>query len=169
MGQKEKSVRALPNSGSGVTGVLLLAVCLPVMASGSTEVVSRQEAPAEGLKVNSSWKQIRSGDFVVASDASEVIMRKALAEIEGFKHAIQVLTPWRNMTSAVPTVLVLFKNAASFDDFKPRDADGDKRELVGGYFLERPHVNYMVTFVRPGGALDLGVILHAMLGAERPS
>ena len=58
---------------------MLLAVCLPVMASGSTEVVSRQEAPAEGLKVNSSWKQIRSGDFVVASDASDLPAKLVLA------------------------------------------------------------------------------------------
>ena len=112
------------------------------------------------LRLDPAWKQIETADITVASDGSPVVMRTALAELEGLRQAFRALSPRWHTRSAVPTVLVLFKDEKSFDAFRPRDAAGRKRTAVVGYFTERPHVNYMVTFVQSGGRLNLSTILH---------
>ncbi|MEO7189710.1 MAG: DUF1570 domain-containing protein [Vicinamibacterales bacterium] len=137
--------------------VLVLCTCVPDVAIALP--ASGQTSPGT-LENDRTWKQLRSGDLVVVSDDSESIMRQALEELEGFKHVVKVLTPSWNTSSEVQTVLILFKNPSAFDEFKPRDAAGRKRDLVVGYFLRQPHINYMVTYVQPGGTLDLQVILH---------
>ena len=121
---------------------------------------ANSQAGTVPLTADPVWKQIRTTDVAVVSDADETVMRRAAVELEGFRRAIAQLAPAWRATSLVPTRLVLFKDQQSFDAYRPRDANGRKRDQVIGYFAERPHVNYMVTFVQPGRRLDLSTILH---------
>lgn len=128
--------------------IALLACLGGLVAAGPRHPDIVVAAQAVALTPDPAWKQIRTGHVAVVSDADEAVMRKAAGELEGFRRAIQQLAPSWRTTSALPTRLVLFKDQRSFDAFRPRDANGRKRELVLGYFTERPHVTYMVTFVQ---------------------
>jgi tetratricopeptide (TPR) repeat protein len=131
-----------------VLRLVVLVLCLPAvcaaqpLASGSPAPLSRD------------WKRITSENFIAVGDAGEAQLRDALVQLERFRTALVSLFPRTQLTSPVPTVLVLFKHPTAM---ARRAGTGSN---VAGYFARRPHVNRMVTAVFPDRDEMFNVLQH---------
>ena len=112
-------------------------------------------------RLSKDWKQCRSSDLEVVSNASAGQMKEVVATLSAFRAALAEKFPTLRFTSPVPTVVVLFKNDAAFTPYKPRDGDGRIRSNVAGYFYAGASRNYIVLpAVGQGSLPSLQVILH---------
>ncbi|HEX8494347.1 MAG TPA: tetratricopeptide repeat protein [Pyrinomonadaceae bacterium] len=105
------------------------------------------------------WNSIRSKNFLVIGNAGEGEMRKVATRLEQFRQALVIIFPRLKLESAIPTTVIIFKNHDSFRPFKPR-YKGKTMENVGGYFLSRQDMNYIVLTAETRGASPYEVIFH---------
>jgi len=89
------------------------------------------------------WVRVQSKNFILISNASPNDARKAILKLEQFRSAFSIIFPRTKLDTPLPTTVLLFKTDADFNPFKPR-VKGKIEENVGGYFLARPHMNYIV-------------------------
>jgi tetratricopeptide (TPR) repeat protein len=122
---------------------MIVAGSLAVPGDLSVQASSQPPSPPQE-RISSDWKRITSGDLSVVGDTSENELRSALTALEDFRAALLNMFPGLRLASDVPTTLVVFRDNASFQRFKPRDARGRVQQWVGGYFMALPDINYMV-------------------------
>lgn len=105
------------------------------------------------------WLQIRSKNFLLVGNASEKDIRKVATKLEQFRESFRLLFGV-NLSSAVPTTVVVFKSAASYKPFKPKREDGRIDTNVAGYFQSGEDVNYITLSTEGTDADTFGTIYH---------
>jgi tetratricopeptide (TPR) repeat protein len=111
------------------------------------------------VSAKDSWLLLQSKNFTVVGNASENELRKVAIKLEQFREALSIIFPKLRIDTVVPTTVIIFKSDDSFRPFKPR-YKGKIVEQVGGYFVSRPQVNYIVLSTENRGASSYDVIFH---------
>lgn len=107
-----------------------------------------------------SWVQVRSKNFTLIGNASEKEIRAVGTKLEQFRETFRLLFTNMNVNSGVPTNVIVFKNAASYRDFKPKRADGKVDENIAGYFQSGEDVNYITLSTEGTDKEMYGTIFH---------
>lgn len=110
----------------------MLAIMLFVLFSLNTDVLGKDE-----------WLAVRSKNFYLIGNASEKDIRAAAAKLEQFREALRRIFDKVNFNSPVPTTVIVFKDANSYNPFKPIKADGQIDKNIDGYFLAAEDANYI--------------------------
>jgi tetratricopeptide (TPR) repeat protein len=88
------------------------------------------------------WTMLRSRNFLFIGDASERTIRATAQKLEQFRDVMLRAIPGAPATSPVPTVVLVFRNDASFNAYKPR-FEGRLVEAAG-LFLQSDDINYIL-------------------------
>ena len=106
------------------------------------------------------WRQVRSKNFNLIGNASDKEIRKVATKFEQFRETFRLLFSGTNLSSPVPTNVVVFKNNSAYKAFKPKRADGKIDNFVAGYFQPGEDVNY-ITLSTDGTDDDVyGIVFH---------
>ena len=106
------------------------------------------------------WLKIESKNFQLYGNASEKDIRGAATRLEQFRDAFQQIFPNLKYNSAIPTIVIVFKDDESFSNFKPVDADGKRSDWAGGYFQSGEDVNYIALSIEGDEAETYRTIYH---------
>lgn len=106
------------------------------------------------------WLHVRSANFNLIGNASEKEIRRVATKLEQFREAFRSLFAGANLSSPIPTNVVVFKNDSSFKPFKPKRGDGKIDNFVAGYFQPGDDVNYITLSVGGPDAETYGTIFH---------
>jgi cytochrome c-type biogenesis protein CcmH/NrfG len=88
------------------------------------------------------WTSVQSQNFTVAGQASEKDLRRVAVRLEEYRAALSRLIPEGRDGASVPTTVVLFRDDAAYQPFKPL-VQGQTASYVGGYFQPGAEVNYI--------------------------
>src|SRR5207302_3818987 len=102
-------------------------------------------------RARDTWFRIQTKNFTVISNGGEGDARKVALKLEQFRNAISIIFPKTKLDTPIPTTVILFNTDDAFRPFKPR-VKGKIEEEVGGYFLLRRHMNYIVLEANNPGA-----------------
>lgn len=106
------------------------------------------------------WIQIKSKNFTLIGNASEKDIRKVGIKLEQFRETFRQLFRAANLSTPIPTNVIVFKNDSSYKPFKPKRADGRINNEIAGYFQAGEDVNY-ITLAVEGDEKDVfGTIFH---------
>ncbi|MDQ4120092.1 MAG: tetratricopeptide repeat protein [Acidobacteriota bacterium] len=106
------------------------------------------------------WMQVRSKNFNLIGNASERDIRKVATKLEQFRETFRLLFKQTDLSSPIPTNVVVFKNSASYKPFKPVRADGKTDNFIAGYFQPGDDVNYITLSTEGENADVYGTIFH---------
>lgn len=106
------------------------------------------------------WLQVRSKNFNLIGNASEKDVRKVATKLEQFRETFRQIFNQANLSSPIPTNVVVFKNSSAYKPFKPKRADGKIDEFIAGYFQPGEDVNYITLSVDGEDADVYGTIFH---------
>ena len=106
------------------------------------------------------WLKIESKNFQLYGNASEKDIRGAATRLEQFREAFQQIFPNLKYNSAIPTIVIIFKDDETFSNFKPVDADGKRSEWAGGYFQSGEDVNYIALSIEGDESETYRTIYH---------
>lgn len=106
------------------------------------------------------WVQVRSANFNLVGNASEKDVSKVAVKLEQFREAFRKLFAKLNITSSIPTNVVVFKSSSSYKPFKPRRPDGKADTYIAGYFQAGDDVNYITLSTGGEDADTFGTIFH---------
>src|SRR5262252_3044810 len=115
-------------------------------------------AAGNGL-AKDTWIRIQSQNFTLVSNAGQGDARKVIAKLEQFRSALSIIFPRTRLDTPIPTLVILFRTDDDFHPFKPR-VIGKLEDDVGGYFLARNHMNYIVLEANNQGASPYEIIFH---------
>jgi hypothetical protein len=121
-------------------GLLALIVCLTAAA------------PAQRT-----WRRVDSPNFVIVGDAGEHELLNVAIRFEGFREALGRLLPVQVITSAAPTVVIVFPHDRSFAPYKPL-ADGRPLD-VAGVFASGRDINH-IAIVNDDRPDRLRIVFH---------
>lgn len=93
------------------------------------------------------WTQVRTKNFFLIGDASELEIRRAGARLEQFRETFRQLFPQMKLDGGIKTNVVVFKNNSTYAPFKPKRPDGTVDNAVAGYFQAGEDVNYITLSV----------------------
>ena len=99
------------------------------------------------------WRRVTSKNFQFVGSADEIKMRGVAVRLEQFRYVFTQLFPQMNFGSPIPTRVVVFRDKATFDRFKPV-------EWAAGYFQSGDDVNYIVLTTEGSEAENLTTIFH---------
>lgn len=85
---------------------------------------------------------MRSENFVVVSNASDVEARAGAARLEELRAIFSRLQGADSFDVSLPVTVILFQNDGDYEFFKPT-YQGELRRDVAGYFLFSPDINYI--------------------------
>jgi tetratricopeptide (TPR) repeat protein len=109
-----------------------LAVVLFVLFSSNAKASGKDE-----------WLSVRSKNFFLIGNASEKDIRATAVRLEQFREVFRRIFDKVNFNSPVPTTVIVFKDANSYNPFKPIKRDGQIDKNVDGYFLAADDANYI--------------------------
>lgn len=127
---------------------LVSLVCVLLIALSVSSVSAKDE-----------WLRVRSKNFNLIGNASEKNIRKVATRLEQFRETFQQLFTHANFNSTIPVNVIVFKNTASFDPYKPLGSDGKPSKFVGGYFLN-DDVNYIALSTEGEDYTTFALIFH---------
>jgi tetratricopeptide (TPR) repeat protein len=139
---------------------LVQSIVLVFALAGLSAVAIHGNPQPSEPKVSRDWKRVRSESFVVAGNTGQGELSRAVTEIEAFRRTLKAVYPSMALSTDVPTVVVAFKDDASFNRFRPRDEKGRIRKYVGGYFMATPDVVYMVLPNSENREVTYRVVFH---------
>ncbi|MGE3467810.1 MAG: tetratricopeptide repeat protein, partial [Pyrinomonadaceae bacterium] len=99
-------------------------------------------------------------NYNLIGNASEKDNRKVGTTLEQFREAFRLIFSSSNLTSPIPTNVVVFKSDSSYKQFKPKRADGKIDERIAGYFQPGEDVNYITLAVGREPSQTYGTIFH---------
>lgn len=99
------------------------------------------------------WRRVESKNFQLIGSADEIKMRAVSEKLEQFRRVFIQLFPKMNFNSPVPTRVVVFRDKAAFDRFKPV-------EWASGYFQAGDDVNYIVLTTEGSEVENLTTVFH---------
>lgn len=115
-------------------------------------------ACAASLDAREKWREVRSSNFVVISNATESSARGVAARMEQFRYALSRLLPSASFAPDVPTQVYAFRDFDSFESFLPRTDDG--ATTAAGYFREGPYKNVIALDLSAGREAYERIIFH---------
>ena len=86
-------------------------------------------------KPNDEWLRIRTTNFTLVGNASAADIRRVAIRLEEFREAFRQVFYRAELTSPVPTTVVVFKSNLAYRPFKPHRADGTIDDSITGYFM----------------------------------
>jgi thioredoxin-like negative regulator of GroEL len=92
-------------------------------------------APAEAAE----WTRVETPNFIVYGETGERRVREVAEEFERFRDALARVISGAGAPAAVPTVVVVFESARSFEPYVPRY--NGKPIKLGGYFFASDDMN----------------------------
>ena len=107
----------------------------------------------------SSWRQIVTPHFIVTGNAPTGELKRTLTELTRFRDTLALLFPTAQVTSPVPTYVVVVREFQDFQRFQPRDSRGKAMQNVGAYFSRGADANVIVMPAARGDA-GLQTIFH---------
>jgi Flp pilus assembly protein TadD len=114
-------------------------------------------APAQQLDLEN-WVSVRSSEFTLRSNAAPERAAEIALQLEQFRAAFAQLAPELELRSPVPTRILAFKDAASYEPFKTgTETRGTK---ILGQFISHRDGNYITLNADPRVLGGFGVILH---------
>jgi tetratricopeptide repeat protein/uncharacterized protein DUF1570 len=87
------------------------------------------------------WTRIRTEHFVFVGDASEGEIRRVAQKLDQFREVLRRVLPGNGTRSPVPTIVIVFRNNAAFEPYKPHFQGHSIK--VSGYFQPGEDANYM--------------------------
>ena len=140
---------------------------LALLALGSVSASPFAQTPIETPTAASApprasrdWKQLQSTHFVVVGNSTAGVLRDTTIQLEMFRDTVSRLFPALREPPPRPTTVVVFRNDASFHEFKPRDPRGRVMDTVAGYLTTYPDANYIVLAARTNPTQTVRVVLH---------
>ena len=106
------------------------------------------------------WVNVRSKNFNLVGNASEKDVRKVATKLEQFREAFRLLFTQTNLSSPIPTNVVVFKSDSAYRPFKPKRGDGKPDDFIAGYFQSGEDVNYITLSTGGVDADTYGTIFH---------
>ena len=85
------------------------------------------------------WVRVETPNFIVYGEPGERRVREIADEFERFREALARVIPGAGTPAAVPTVVVVFGSARSFEPYRPRF--NGKAVRLGGYFFSSEDMN----------------------------
>ena len=85
------------------------------------------------------WTRVETPNFIVYGETGERRVREVADEFERFRDALARVIPGAGAPAAVPTVVVVFESARSFEPYIPRY--NGKPIRLGGYFFASDDMN----------------------------
>ena len=115
---------------------------------------------ARGKEASPQWVEVRSGHFLVLSDASEKQARHVAGELEKMRAVFQVLMPAATDNAAIPIVVLAVKTKKDFQALEPA-AYLTKGSLdLTGLFMRAPDKNYILLRLDAQGDHPLATVYH---------
>ncbi|MEM1181331.1 MAG: DUF1570 domain-containing protein [Acidobacteriota bacterium] len=87
------------------------------------------------------WIKVQTRNFTLFGDASERQMQTVATSLESLRAFLDQMSQDR-VQAPVPTIIYVFRNRRSFEDYEPRDFSGEPRGFTG-YFHGASHANYI--------------------------
>ncbi|MBC7899785.1 MAG: tetratricopeptide repeat protein [Saprospiraceae bacterium] len=106
------------------------------------------------------WLNVRSKNFNLIGNASDKDIRKVATKLEQFREAFRLLFTGSNLSSPIPTNVVVFKSDSAYKPFKPKRQDGKTDNFIAGYFQPGEDVNYITLSTGGEDAETYGTIFH---------
>ena len=106
------------------------------------------------------WLNVQSKNFNLIGNASDKDIRKVAIKLEQFREAFRLLFTQTNLSSPIPTNVVVFKSDSAYKPFKPKRADGKADNFIAGYFQSGEDVNYITLSTGGDDADTFGTIFH---------
>jgi tetratricopeptide (TPR) repeat protein len=136
-----------------LAAALLLSSFLPASPARA------QAAPLE------KWRSLRTPNFQLLGDVGEGDMRRVAARLEQFREAVGIILPRATVTTATPTVVIVFKSHKNYRPFKPI-YQGKPQDHIAGYFMPGQGMNFVtMTIESRGGDPDeaLRIVYHELV------
>ncbi|MEO7673998.1 MAG: tetratricopeptide repeat protein [Pyrinomonadaceae bacterium] len=115
---------------------------------------------AVSVSAKDEWLNVRSKNFNLIGNASDKDIRKVATKLEQFREAFRLLFTQTNLSSPIPTNVVVFKNDSAYRPFKPKRSDGKTDNFIAGYFQSGEDVNYITLTAVGTDADTYGTIFH---------
>jgi tetratricopeptide (TPR) repeat protein len=109
-----------------------LAMVLLVLLFSNAEAFGKDE-----------WLSVRSKNFNLIGNASEKDIQAVASRLEQFREVFRRIFDKVNFNSPVPTTVIVFKDAASYNPYKPLKKDGQTDKAIAGYFLAADDANFI--------------------------
>jgi tetratricopeptide (TPR) repeat protein len=106
------------------------------------------------------WLSVRSKNFNLIGNASEKDIRATAARLEQFREVFRRIFDKVNFNSPVPTTVIVFKDANSYNPYKPLKKDGQIDKAVAGYFLSADDANFITLSMEGDVNEALETIFH---------
>ena len=106
------------------------------------------------------WTSVRTKNFELIGNAAEPEIRSVARNLEQFREFFRQTFPQLNLNSPVPIRVVVFKDAESYQPFKPVRADGSIDTAVAGYFAGGTDVRYITVSNAGKTAAAFDTIYH---------
>ncbi len=113
-----------------------------------------------GAEAKDEWVQVRSRNFLLIGNASEKDIRRVGTRLEQFRETFRLLFANMNLTSSIPTNVIVFKNNSSYKNFKPKRADGRIDNEIAGFFQPGEDVNYITLSAEGEEGQTFSTIFH---------
>jgi tetratricopeptide (TPR) repeat protein len=104
------------------------------------------------------WTRVRSDHFVLIGDAADRQIREVATRLEQFRASMIQALPNAQVSSPVPTVVIVFADDRSYKPFKPLYR-GKIMEQVGGHVQRADDVNY-IALTADGNDERFSTIFH---------
>jgi tetratricopeptide (TPR) repeat protein len=114
---------------------------------------------ARPVDAKDKWTRVVSKNFTVVGNAGEADLVRLAAKLEEFRETLLLMFPKVNLTTTIPTTVVVFRSDDAFHPFKPRYR-GKIRDNVGGYFLPGRRQNYIALALDKQALRPYEVIFH---------
>jgi Protein of unknown function (DUF1570) len=85
------------------------------------------------------WVRVETPNFIVYGEPGERRVREVAEEFERFREALARVIPGAATPAPVPTVVVVFRSARSFEPYRPRF--NGRPVKLGGYFFSSEDMN----------------------------
>ncbi|MDQ3322092.1 MAG: tetratricopeptide repeat protein [Acidobacteriota bacterium] len=106
------------------------------------------------------WTRVRSKNFNLIGNADEKNIRAVGVRLEQFREAMRRVLDKFNFDSPVPTTVVVFRDAAAYQPYKPVKFSGETNNIAVGYFLPGEDVNYITLSAAADSPESYNTIFH---------
>ena len=103
------------------------------------------------------WRRLDSPNFLVIGEVGAGELRDIAVKFEGFRETLGRVLNERVTSTAVPTVVIVFRGDATFNPYKPKYQG--KRIDVAGLFVPRRDVNF-IAMVADNNDQRLRIVFH---------
>ncbi len=97
------------------------------------------------------WLRIETANFELIGNASETDIRNVAGNLERFRTAVARLINPADKGDGTKVRVLVFRDAASFNPFKPKLADGRPDEIATGFFQAGEDASYIAVSAEGGG------------------